>query len=430
MAKSYRSLYWGATALPVSPCSQLTLGLLWCDGSMSTSDAADLLINWDAARTTAARLAPPGPALSRRAAHAEVEALRTAAAESVGHVHRITGLDAAEGLGEDLSDVLITDRAGWSSANTSSFRELLAPALETMVQRRPEMMRRGSNAQVFGSTAAGAELGAVLGFLSAQVLGQFDPFHSSEKTPHGRLMLVAPNVVSVAQQLNVDRADFRLWVCLHEQTHRVQFAAAPWLGDHLKEQISTLTTHTMGMTDSLPQRLAEAAKTLAEEMRAQRGDRHAEPLKDQPKNQQGDQNHEGGTTVQAQRRRLLDLVQSPEDRAIMSHLTAVMSLLEGHANVVMDAIDSSVVPTVKTIRRRFEDRSARRSPLQKLVRRLLQLDLKAAQYRDGQKFVDRVVTAVGMEAFNTVWESAEHLPTETELHDPDQWVARLGLRAP
>lgn len=379
--------------------------------SQTSAEAADLLINWDAARATAARLVPPGPALTRRAARAEVIALRTAAAEAVGHVHRITDLPAARGLGEDLSDVLITDRSGWSAANTASFRELLTPALRAAAEKKPELIRRGSTSQVMGSTAAGAELGAVLAFLSANVLGQFDPFHSSEQAPHGRLLLVAPNVVNVAQQLNVDRADFRLWVCLHEQTHRVQFAAAPWLSAHLREQITQLTTSTMGQADSLPQKLAEAAKSLKDELLARKTQ----------------QDPEESAAPRSPRSRLLEAIQSPEDRAVISHITAVMSLLEGHANVVMDGIDASVVPTVKTIRRRFEDRGARRSPLEKLVRKLLQLDVKAAQYRDGQKFVGHIVEAVGMESFNMVWRAPENLPTEEELHAPQQWITRMGL---
>src|SRR5699024_4803471 len=125
-------------------------------------------------------------------------------------------------------------------ANVSSFRTLLAPALKTAVDKKPNLAREGSTGQVFGSAAAGAELGGVLSFLSANVLGQFDPFHSSEDAPAGRLLLVAPNVVSVAGQLNVDRDDFRLWVCLHEQTHRVQFAAAPWLAAHMRAKITQL----------------------------------------------------------------------------------------------------------------------------------------------------------------------------------------------
>jgi coenzyme F420 biosynthesis associated uncharacterized protein len=371
---------------------------------------ADLIINWDVARSTASRLVPPGPPLRPAAAASEVAALRQAAAEAVGYVHTITGLSAAEGLGEDQRDVLVVDRPGWSAANTESFRKLLRPALEAVAEKKPQLVSEGTSAQVFGSAATGAELGGVLAFLSANVLGQFDPFHSSEQAPGGRLMLVAPNIVEIAQQLNVDRSDFRLWVCLHEQTHRVQFAAAPWLRDHLMSSISTLSSSTLSRADGLPQRIVEAVKSLRQEM-------NQEKVSDQ---------HDATAGVPA-RNRLLEVLQSPEDRAIMSHLTAVMSLLEGHANVVMDAVDASIVPTVKTIRRRFEQRGKNRSPLEKIVRKLLQLDAKAAQYRDGQKFVGHIVETIGMERFNTIWDSPEHLPTEEELHNPDTWIERMGF---
>jgi coenzyme F420 biosynthesis associated uncharacterized protein len=371
---------------------------------------ADLIINWDVARSTASRLVPPGPPLRPAAAANEVAALRQAAAEAVGYVHTITGLSAAEGLGEDQRDVLVVDRPGWSAANTESFRKLLRPALEAVAEKKPQLVSEGTSAQVFGSAATGAELGGVLAFLSANVLGQFDPFHSSEQAPGGRLMLVAPNIVEIAQQLNVDRSDFRLWVCLHEQTHRVQFAAAPWLRDHLMSSISTLSSSTLSRADGLPQRIVEAVKSLRQEM-------NQEKVSDQ---------HDATAGVPA-RNRLLEVLQSPEDRAIMSHLTAVMSLLEGHANVVMDAVDASIVPTVKTIRRRFEQRGKNRSPLEKIVRKLLQLDAKAAQYRDGQKFVGHIVETIGMERFNTIWDSPEHLPTEEELHNPDTWIERMGF---
>lgn len=402
---------------------------------LTEDQAADLLINWDVAAATAARLAPPGPALKPAEAEAEVEALRAAAAESVAHVHRITGLEAARGLGEDLSDVLVVNRSGWSEANLASFRDLLAPALKTAVDKKPQMAKEGSTSQVFGSAGAGAEFGAVLAFLSANVLGQFEPFHHSEQSPGGRLLLVAPNLVSVAEQLNVERADFRLWVCLHEQTHRVQFAAAPWLADHLKSKITELSTSTMGGADTLPQRLAEAAKSLGEELKAKGTEKpqHDGGADSGPDGAAGstpdgaEKTTPGGGTAPRRRNRLLEAIQSPEDRAIMSHLTAVMSLLEGHANVVMDGVDASIVPTVKTIRRRFEDRGKSRSPLEKLIRRLLQMDLKAAQYRDGQKFVDYIVAEVGMEKFNTVWQAPEHLPTEAELHDPQSWIDRMEL---
>ncbi|GAB3850474.1 zinc-dependent metalloprotease [Nesterenkonia populi] len=358
--------------------------------------AAELLISWDMVEKTASRLIPAGPRMKPSEAKAEVQALRQAAADAVPHVHRITGIAAAEHLGEDLSDVRVVDRAGWARANTQTFRQLLGPALHAAARNKPELAQKeGSAGQVLGASAAGAELGAILGYLSAQVLGQFEPFEQS------RLLLTAPNVVTIAEELNVERDDFRLWVCLHEQTHRVQFAAAPWLADHLRGKITELSASTMAEADSLPERIAETAKQVRAEL--QEGRRPG-------------------------RKQLLSAIQTPEQRETLSHLTAVMSLLEGHANVVMDAVDADVVPTVKTIRRRFNERAKRRSPMQRIVRRLLQLDKKAAQYKDGQSFVSRAVELVGMDQFNTVWEAPEHLPTENEIHDAEAWVSRVGLK--
>ncbi|MDZ5078220.1 zinc-dependent metalloprotease [Nesterenkonia sp. HG001] len=404
------------------------------DGSPAESPA-DLLIAWDVAEQSAARLVPPGPRLSAREAAAEVAALRDAAHASVDHVHRITGLEAAAGLGAGSeagnSDTFIVDRATWAKANAASFRRLLTPALEEAVAAKPEMVRPGSSTQVFGSAVAGTELGAVLGFLSANVLGQFDPFAPAG----GRLMLVAPNVVMLRQELNLEPADFRLWVCLHEQTHRVQFAAAPWLPEHLLGLIGTLSSSTLGAADSLGDRLAEALRHLKEELQ-QRGEDQSggSGAGDDGESSDGGSGDGGSRDAQAHggasgppRNRLIELIGSEEAREAYSQITAVMSLLEGHANHVMDAVDSSIVPSVKTIRRRFQDRGKHRSILERWVRRLLQLDVKARQYTDGQRFVSRVVETVGMERFNQVWESAEHLPTEEELHDPDRWVARMGF---
>lgn len=375
-------------------------------------EAADLLISWELATTTAAKLAAPGPRMKPQEAAAEVAALRTAAEDAVGHVHRITQLEAARELGAGSGETVVVDRQGWAKANAESFRELLAPALAAAVERKPELGQgagggQRSNAQVFGSAVTGAELGGVLSFLSAKVLGQFEPFQQN------RLMLVAPNIVEIQREINVVPEDFRLWVCLHEQTHRVQFAAAPWLADHLKAKITELSTNTMSQADSLPEKLAEAFKNMRRRTEQDVAEQGAAPDAGRP------------ASSGAPRNRLLEAIQSPEDRATMSHLTAVMSLLEGHANVVMDAVDHTIVPTVKTIRRRFEERGRSRGPLENLIRRVLQLDVKAAQYRDGQKFVGHIVQAVGMERFNRIWESPEHLPTEEELHHPDAWIQRV-----
>jgi len=364
------------------------------------SPTAQSLINWDLAASAAARLAPAGPVLDEAAIGGAVDSLRRLADASVPHVHEITGLEAARDLRD--SSVLVVDRASWAKANTQSFAVMLKPAMQKMLDSRSGNLSPAA-AQVSGAIT-GSQLGAVLAFLSSKVLGQYDPFaalaENSSAPAAGRLLLVAPNIISVERELNVTPEDFRLWVCLHEQTHRVQFAAAPWLRHHMLEQIDNLSGHLLGNVDSLMERASATARSLK------------------------DRSASGNTPG---RGAILDLLQDPEEKAAISHLTAVMSLLEGHANVVMDAVDASIVPSVKTIRQRFNDRGKDRGVIEKFIRSLLGLDAKMRQYSDGARFVRAVVDVAGMEGFNKVWDSVDHLPTEPEIHDAKLWLERMGL---
>lgn len=369
--------------------------------SAAGQTSAQSLINWELAASAAARLTPPGPSLSAQEIGEAVDQLRGAADASVAHVHHITGLDAARDLRD--SSVLVVDRASWARANTQSFAVMLKPAIERMLENRKGTISPGA-ASVSGAIT-GSQLGAVLAFLSSKVLGQYDPFaalaEGSTAPSGGRLLLVAPNIISVERELNVTPEDFRLWVCLHEQTHRVQFAAAPWLRHHMLNEIDNLSSHLLGNVDSLMERASAAARSLK------------------------DRTASADTTPG--RGAILDLLQKPEEKAALSHLTAVMSLLEGHANVVMDEVDASIVPSVKTIRQRFNERGKDRGVIEKFIRNLLGLDAKMRQYSDGAKFVRAVVEVAGMDGFNRVWDAAGNLPTEPEIHDAKIWLDRMGL---
>ena len=371
----------------------------------ATAAPAEGLINWELAARTAASLAPAGPLLGGREIAAAVDNLRLMADRSVPYVHEITRLDAARDLRD--SEVLVVDRASWAKANTQSFAVMMDPIVAQMAAKQAAS-GKSANAAISG-TVTGAQLGAALAFLSSKVLGQYDPFAAlapvaagapASTATGGRLLLVAPNIITIERELKVDPADFRLWVCLHEQTHRVQFAAAPWLRHHMLEQIEQLGGLLVGETQNIGERLVAATKQL--------GNKRPDP----------DVPSRGG---------ILDLLQDPEQKAALSHVTAVMSLLEGHANVVMDAVDTSIVPTMKTIRQRFNGRGKDRGALEKFIRNLMGLDAKMRQYSDGAKFVREVVALAGMDGFNNVWAGADHLPTEKEIHNARLWVERMGL---
>ncbi|WP_372699645.1 zinc-dependent metalloprotease [Arthrobacter sp. JSM 101049] len=377
-------------------------------GRMQTPATNTQLINWDVAGGTAARLVGPGPKLTAGQIGVVVEDLRAKADASVEHVHRITGLEAARDLRD--STVLVVDRGTWARANVQSFQALLAPAIQKLVAAQSGKMSPAAVA--VGGGAAGVELGGILAFLSSKVLGQYDPFAGLGEGPSGgRLLIVAPNIVEIERELHVDPADFRLWVCLHEQTHRVQFAAAPWLRGHLQETIAQMTGGLLDAEGGLAERLKSAAQGAMSAIGRGRRDQGTTP--------------EPGSGAPSSTG-LLSVLQDPEGQALLSHLTAVMSLLEGHANVVMDAVDASIVPTVKTIRQRFNARGGNRGPVETWIRRFLGLEAKMRQYRDGQRFVDAVVRAIGMDGFNAVWERVENLPTEHEIHHPREWIDRVA----
>ncbi|MGA7206921.1 MAG: zinc-dependent metalloprotease [Specibacter sp.] len=368
------------------------------------------LVNWELAAKTAANLAPAGPAMSRSEIGAAVENLRRMAEESVPHVHEISRLDAARDLRD--SEVLVVDRASWAKANTQSFAVMMDPIMGALAAKAAaKNAGTPPGAAAVSATVTGAQLGAALAFLSSKVLGQYDPFAAlgaagtadgTQPASGGRLLLVAPNIITVERDLKVDPSDFRLWVCLHEQTHRVQFAAAPWLRHHMLAEIEKLGELLVGDSDKLGERLLEAAKSM--------GGRKPKPESETPSR--------GG---------VLDLLQDPEQKAALSHVTAVMSLLEGHANVVMDGVDQRIVPTVRTIRQRFNSRGKDRGVIEKFIRNLMGLDAKMRQYSDGAKFVREVVAIAGMDGFNNVWDRAENLPTEAEIHNARLWVERMGL---
>ncbi|MFQ4147983.1 zinc-dependent metalloprotease [Arthrobacter sp. LAPM80] len=387
--------------------------------SAATSPAPHAMVNWELAARTAANLAPAGPELSGSEISAAVENLRLMAERSVPHVHEISQLEAAKDLRD--SDVLVVDRASWAKANTQSFAVMMDPVLRALAAKQDDAGKGGGSSNAgseLSATVTGAQLGGVLAFMSSKVLGQYDPFAAlaptrpaTQAASGGRLLLVAPNIITVERELKVDPADFRLWVCLHEQTHRVQFAAAPWLRHHMLGEIEKLGALLVGDSENFGERLLQSARALGRK----------------PVHKPGRSSGVDSGGPDPSRGSVLDLLQNPEQKAALSHLTAVMSLLEGHANVVMDGVDQSVVPTVRTIRQRFNSRSKDRGIVEKFIRNLLGLDAKMRQYSDGAKFVRDVVDVVGMEGFNTVWTQSENLPTEPEIHNARLWVERMGL---
>lgn len=337
-------------------------------------------VDYELAAATARRLAPAPPQISWSEASDVVTELRGLAVRAEEHVRAVTGLVPPC----DPEEAVVVDRPGWAAVNVRSFQTVLDPLGERLRARQPNRVATAVTAKV-----AGAQMGAVLAYLSGKVLGQYEAF--LPEGAHGRLVLVAPNIVETERRLGVDPGDFRLWVTLHEVTHRTQFTAVPWLHDHVRAEIRALLD-AVQIDD--PAALLDRLKAVAGGL---------------PR---------GGS--------LVELLQTPEQRLVLDRVTAFMSLLEGHAEHVMDGVGPAVVPSVRLIRERFQQRRRETGGvLDRLLRRLLGLDLKALQYAEGAAFVDHCVRVTGMAGFNRVWESPETLPTREEIRQPDRWLERV-----
>src|SRR6185437_9215380 len=212
----------------------------------------------------------------------------------------------------------------------------------------------------------------------------------------GRLTLVAPNIVMVERELGVDPHDFRRWVCLHEETHRVQFTSVPWLRGYVQGMMTDFLLASDLDPGAILERLRAAAGAVAGAVRGGDGES------------------------------LIEAMQTPAQRALLDKLTAVMTLVEGHGDYVMDAVGPQVVPSVAQIRAKFNERRGSAGRLERTLRRILGIDLKMKQYAQGSRFVKTIVEEAGMATFNKVWVSPQSLPTKDEFVTPQLWLDRVG----
>ncbi|UVS76634.1 zinc-dependent metalloprotease [Actinokineospora sp. UTMC 2448] len=338
-------------------------------------------VDWDLATSTAKRLVRPGPVVSLAEAERTVADLRAATVVAEEHVRGLTGM----GHGLPVREGDVVDRDGWIEAAAQGIATLTDGALPA---------RSGRVGGVL-SGSAGVQAGMVLAYLGSRVLGQYDPYGGAD----GRLMMVAPNIVAAQRALDVPAEDFQLWVALHESTHRLQFTAVPWLAEYFRGQVAGFIAGLEDEATGLLSRLPEVLKAARS---------RPDP------------------TASTGPLAIVEMLQSPAQRAAFDRLIALSTLLEGHADHVMDAVGPAVVPSVATIRQRFTARRRGGGLLDRVLRSLLGVDAKMKQYAVGAKFTNHIVGAIGMERFNRVWESPDTLPLRAELGDPDAWLRRVA----
>lgn len=342
------------------------------------------LVDWDLAAATARTLGKGGPDVTLAEATEVVDQLRTLTDEAVGHVMTFTKMTPQV----SHHPVRVVDRADWAAVNIAGLREVIGPLATTLMKGREPS---GLTAAI-GPRVTGVQAGTVLAYMSGKVLGQFEVFSSDP----GELLLVAPNIVEVERKLDAVPRDFRLWVCLHEVTHRTQFTAVPWMREYFFGQVKAFIDASEAGMDQFADRLKHGVSALADAVR----------------------NPQSRASV-------LDLIQTPAQKVVVDRLTALGTLLEGHAEFVMDAVGPEVVPTVAEIRAKFNKRRQAHNPVERVVRRLIGIEAKMQQYVQGHKFVRSAVEQVGIDKFNLIWTSAETLPRLDEVANPGAWAARV-----
>jgi coenzyme F420 biosynthesis associated uncharacterized protein len=345
------------------------------------STAASRLVDWHAAAGVARFAAGTGPPVHRLEQTRMSEDFRVAVAEAESLIAQFTGM-SIEG---PPTRPWVMSRPQWIDRSLRGFET----ALEPLARRLMEKNREGATAGIRRKVLAG-QAGALLGYVARRVLGQYDLFLPPDD--RDLLYFVGPNVLAVERKFGFSPEDFRLWLSLHEVTHRVQFSGVPWLRD----QVMGLVDSYLQSVELDPRRLVEIIRRAVDE--ARRGARW-------------------------QGMGIVFLLMTEEQRETFRKMQAVMSLLEGHGNYVMHSLARGRIQGADHMRQALD---RRRSGANRVFQRAIGLEAKVAQYGLGERFVSRVVDRAGADGFAKVWEEPGHLPTLDEVYRPDRWVERVA----
>jgi coenzyme F420 biosynthesis associated uncharacterized protein len=345
-------------------------------------------VAWDLAERVAKRVAGREP-LADSYLYDSLEpdfAEFTAHAEDL--VERVTGLRSLAGPAR----ARVTDRVGWIRANVASFQRLLRPVLDKVAPRMAD-----SAMAPIGRQVAGAQLGTMLGWMSTRVLGQYDLLLIEDDKPEEQDLVyyVGPNILGLEKRFAFPPREFRLWLALHEVTHRAQFTGVPWMRPHFLG----LVERSLGSIDPDPKRFVEALKRAVDQMRSGHN-----PLDD------------GG---------LVAILAGPEQHAVLQQVQGLMSLLEGHGDVTMNRAGQGLVPNADRFHRTLHNRRQEQGGPAKFLQKIIGLEAKMKQYEQGERFIERVEREGGPELLGTVWQSPDLLPDLREIRDPDAWIARV-----
>jgi coenzyme F420 biosynthesis associated uncharacterized protein len=305
----------------------------------------------------------------------------------------------------------VISRAEWAEANITGMIALMGPLADKIGQRLDQASVPVRTAQ---RGIVSVEVGALLGYISRRVLGQYDllvPGGDGVRARafsrrsgsgvggdagDGALYFVGPNMIEMERKFGFIHDEFALWVALHEVTHRFQFAGVPWLRERFLDLVHTYLGSIEMNAKGLAERLASAGTRLI------------------------------SRSVAPEERNPMYLLANEEQRLILNQMQALMAVVEGHGNFVMDSVGAKVIPSFERMRELFEGRRAQTTAIQRAINHVIGLEMKLRQYELGQKFCNEVVQRAGLSALSHLWEDPANLPTLDELRAPGSWLARIG----
>ena len=358
---------------------------------MTGEPAGSHLVDWALAERVAVTISRSGT----EAAAVSQEDVSRAGERAVTMVGEYTHLEPCA----ELPRPEAVDRPEWVRANLTAFRGMSGDVERRLAGSLPLPGPLRGLALTLAGAATAAQLGLALGYVGRKVLGQYDVALIGPARPP-RLLFVAPNLAEANRRLGGDRALFLHWIALHEATHAFQFAAVPWLREHIGGMVEELLRAAALDGDALDLRAALRRLVPPGDPR-----RLAEHLR------------EGG---------LVRLLAGPRELGVLRRLQATMAVIEGYSEHVMDAIGADLDPDYARLREAVDGERERRGTLDAIVSTLLGLDMKLRQYRLGKRFADAVVRGAGIEGLNAVWRAPDALPDGAELEHPERWLARMG----
>lgn len=360
--------------------------------SFVQKDRPEGMVNWDRSREIATRM-NKGDTLTA----SERLRLDTYYSQLVERCVPIVSEYTGTQLPDSERRTFAFDRIDWINANLVGFERMFEPIEALNLSRG----KKNTAARLWNGVNQGVlsyEVGLLLGYMARRVLGQYDlALLGREPVSTGKLYYVEPNIRGIEAKLGLPKEDFRMWLALHETTHAFEFEAHPWVRDHFNTMLDRYMGFLRQDAEQLKQGL-QGLKSIAGRTRSK-------------------ETSETGSWIEA--------FMNSEQRSLFSEMQAMMCVIEGYSNHIMNAVGVGLLPNYELISKRFQERQSHRSQIDQMFARLTGLDVKMEQYRAGEKFIDDIVAERGHAFAHRVWDGPENLPTMEEIRDASVWISRI-----